>query len=266
MKQFSFFKRENNVGGSIRADQIAPYLNARVNPTSDFENDICIYTNILPPEDTPSKAYWDLNDFWPFKEWAIEHPNVNLIAMSRVAQQFVSRAINRDAIFLPQHHCNFLRERRQRDEVKVVGLVGGSRSCEVDHDLLRERLNAIGMEYQELMFPRFRNSIVKFYKTVDIQVVWRPRRSKSRGAGMLSTPLKLANAGSFGIPTVSYPEKSYVDELDTCFMQATTFDALIDGVKRLKDDKGLYKEMADECIKQTEKYHIEHIVKRYQLL
>lgn len=268
MKRFSFFKLDNCAGCTIRADQVSEYLeNAKVNPTEGYENDVCIYSVIKPPEDHPENCYWDMNDIFPFVDWAMENPEVKIITLSNPARDFVASVLGRnDVICLPQHHCNFDREVRQRDEVRTVGIVGGMRSYEGDKIFLRHLLEDMGIRYVECIHPRTRSAVVDFYRRVDIQIVYRPGKYNSRGPGFLSSSLKLTNASSYGIPTVSLPEKAFVDEFDGCFLAVNSRDELLKGIKKLKDDPVFYKELSEKARERAEKYHIENIVKLYQQL
>jgi hypothetical protein len=97
---------------------------------------------------------------------------------------------------------------------------------------------------------------------LDIQVVWRQWLNFPE----LNNPLKLANACSYGIPSVCYPEVSYVKEFDGCFVSVKTIDELVDQVKRLKEDEKFYDEMREKGLKKAEEYHIENISKYYRAL
>ena len=266
MKRFSFFTSERNRGASktIRADQVAEFLGARINPVSNFDNDICIYVKCYPPDDCPINSYFDMNDIYPFTEWIIGHPKVKVIVMSKMAQEYISKVADRDDIvLLPQHHCNYLREKREREEICTAGIVGGKRSCEFDHSKLKAMLGDIGVGYIECLHPNSREQVVDFYKEIDIQIVFRPRRTMYMTT---STSLKLANACSFGIPTVAFPERAFIDEFDGCFLPVNTPEEIIKEVKRLREDRALYNHLSMMGRDRAEKYHIEHIAKLYQQL
>ncbi len=268
MKQFSFFRiNRTRTSGMIRTDQIAEFLPSRINPVEGYEGDICIYNKMQPPENFPASSYYDINDLFPFAPWILDHPRIKVITMSRIQHDYVSYVLNRDDIVLiPQHHCNYSRESRDRNEVKVVGLIGGNRSYELDRSKLPDAFKQIGMEYIECIKPTNRQAVVDFYKKIDIQIAFRPNRSLSKEIGKLGTSLKIANGGSFGIPTVTFPEPTYVDEFSGCFLTAYSEGELIKEVKRLKNDPVLYNELSEQLKSKTEKYHIEHIIKLYKQL
>ena len=265
MKNFSFFKnRRNNASGEIRVNQMAEILGARINPKSGYEKDICIYVKECPREFVPENTYMDIVDQTYFIPWLLEHPFVKVISLSRIAQEYISKILNRkDVILLPQHHCNYLRESRNREEVKTVGIIG-SPECGSIYFGLVDRLKDIGLDIIVRRNPRRRSQVVDFYKSIDIQVAYRPQITEVDN-NML-TSLKLVNASSFGVPTVAYPEKSYVDEFDGCFLPAYSEDDLFLNIKRLKEEPLLYAELLGKAKERTEKYHIENIVELYKQL
>ena len=80
------------------------------------------------------------------------------------------------------------------------------------------------------------------------------------------TPNKLVNAGSFGIPTVAYPEMNFVKEWDQCFVQADTMQKMIASLELLKNNKDYYLQMSQKALIKAEKNYIYHIGKLYKNL
>lgn len=273
MKNFSFFTSEIFTGklssaGDVRGYQIAEKLGARVNPKSDYENDICIFVKCYPFENFPEKTYYDMGDQYPFAPWILAHPSAKVIAMSRVMREHIFEKVNRnDIILIPVHHCNYLCEVRERKEVSVVGVIGGFRSFEPRKKRwLISTLKSIGIDYIEVNHPGSRELVVDFHKKIDIQIAFRPIRSTAPLTGKLGTSVKLINAGSFKIPTVSYPEPAFVDEFDGCFLSVNTLEELITGIKKLKEDPVFYKELSEKAWERSQKYHIDEIMPLYQKL
>ncbi|MFK5282474.1 hypothetical protein ACI3PL_23225, partial [Lacticaseibacillus paracasei] len=62
----------------------------------------------------------------------------------------------------------------------------------------------MGLEWRFCNHYSKRRYVVDFYKEIDIQISFRPHHP--RGIILHMNPLKLSNAGSFGIPTVGFPE------------------------------------------------------------
>lgn len=270
MSNISFFKGQSSrfLGSmAIRADQIAERLGAKVDPKEGFENDVCIYIKHTPAEIISEKTYIDIIDFHPqLIAWMKENPSAKVISVSNMAKEYLANELKRDdIIFLPQHHCNYLRETRQDKEVKVAGIIGSRRACEYDIERLREEIEEIGMELLCNYYPKSRESVVDFYKNIDIQIAYRPIRA-SKIKGRLFSSLKIANACSFGIPTVAFPEAVFIDEFDCCFIPASSPSELISGIKRLKENRQLYEELSVTGKQESEKYHIDHIKELYEKL
>ena len=75
--------------------------------------------------------------------------------------------------------------------------------------------------------------------------------------------LKLANAGSFGIPTISYPEPAYTNEWSDEAIYSDSLYELIRQAKKLSNNREQYKEMSEKALKKAESYHIDNISKLY---
>jgi len=79
-------------------------------------------------------------------------------------------------------------------------------------------------------------------------------------------PLKLSNAGSYGIPTVAYPEPAYIAEWNDECLWASTISELVAQVKRLKETPSLYADISGRAVAKAEGYHIENIAQLYEQL
>jgi hypothetical protein len=263
MVNLAFFYRWTSGSGKIRGKQMGRYLNAKLGPKRGYSQDICIYVKTTPPDNYPRNTYLDIVDGMERVAWLLQHPDVGVICISKVQLEYLTEKLKRnDLIFIPENHCNYLREKRTRTEVNTVGFIGRPAGIQYDIEDLRKRLSEIGMILLvETVYPT-RESVCEFYKKIDIQIVW---RTGWKGAHeMMRNPLKLCNAGSFGIPTVAYPELSYVSEFDGYFLPATTIDEFISQIKRLKEDKELYEDLAQRNIEKCEEYHIETVAKKYK--
>lgn len=139
----------------------------------------------------------------------------------------------------------------------VAGAIGAATTIWHSLEDIEERLAKIDVKFKRFTYCRTRRHIVSHYNQIDVQVVWRPRYKPLRN------PLKLVNAGSFGIPTVAFPETNYTREFDGYFLPAETVDKMIDGVKSLKNSESLYESYSEKLIEKTENYHIGKISKLY---
>ena len=269
MREFSFFYKPGTAG-YVRGKQMADYLKGKHNPKSGFENDTCIYVKTLPPDKPPKHTYMDVDDAPKAVEWLKTHPEVGVIAVGITAYFFLRKELNRDDIYIiPHQHCNFERWIRPivRD-VETVGIIGSKTSFQHPIEDLRKRLDKIGLKlsYEADYWKNYSSSeekegrikVCDFYKTVDIQVVWRPK-TKS-----LWNPNKLGNAASFGIPTISYPEPSYVAEWHGAFIPVETIDEMIAECKKMKEDEDYYNECCAKSWNFSQKYFIIDIGQLYK--
>jgi len=252
-----FFAIFNKKSGSaeIRGRQIAEYLEAKLNPKSGYENDICIYVKSEPPDNYPKHSYLDVVDSGYRVEWLKKHPEIGVIAMSNSGYELMKRKLKRDDIVLiPQHHCNYERETRKRKKIETVGVVCTPASIQYSIEDLKKRFNKIGLKFKIKTDYKNRNDVVEFYKTIDIQIIWRLKDWP------LKNSLKIVNACSFGIPTVAYPIICYSD-MERFYVKANTINGLIEKVSKLKDGWD-----SERLIKKAEKYHIDNIAKLYKRL
>lgn len=276
MKELSFFRNPGGAG-NIRGNQIVEYLGAKLNPESGFDNDTCVYVKRFPPDDHPENSWFDVVDAWNAPPYLLKHPELGVISMGDLVHENLSTYLHRDDIVcIPHHHCNYERELREDREVKVVGIIGSRTAFQYDHHDFRKRLSDVGLEleYQVNHWRHYNNipnedgkdsreKVVRFHRKIDIQVAWRKKTWFQKEWDGMRCPLKLANAGSFGIPTVALPEPSWVKEWDGCFVEARTIDDMIFELVALKKDPGFYRFMSECAREKAEEYHIEHIAKRY---
>jgi hypothetical protein len=255
----SFFTHSGGAG-LIRGEQIANKLGAKLNPTSGYEDDVCIYVKSFPFPFIPKHTYIDIVEDSAGLRWAKKHPKVNLLASSDTIYDYLNNNLPNRVSLIHQHHCNFERVVRLRKQVKVAGIIGNKASFQYNLDDLADRLANIDMELKILIKKKFdsREEVVDFYKQIDIQLVWRPESD-----GVLRNPLKLVNALSFGIPTFAYPEKDFVAEFNDHFIQANTIVEMINWVDMFKRVRDFQKIFYDKAIKKAEEYHIDHISKVY---
>jgi hypothetical protein len=248
----------------IRAHQICEYLGGRMNPRNGFEDDVCVFVKSIPFENYPKRSYMDIVDAVERTNWVSKH-DIGIIAISKIAKRYLEEYTGRKAILIPQHHCNFKREQRKRTGVTVVGACGSENIITLPIDELRKRLREIDVELILDYNTKDRETSVHFYKQIDVQVLFRANIIK-RHRYSLKSPLKLTNAGSFCIPTVSFPEPNYIDEYSGYFIPVMSMDEMVNEVKKLKEDQMYYDYWSHVGIDKAEEYHIEHIAELYKQL
>ena len=251
------------VSSMIRGDQIADKIGAKLNPKKEYENDVCIYVKPMVRKDEDFKfegrPYLDIVDGHNLGHLAKKHPEVKVIVCSQIDMETMAGAIPNDIIFIPQHHCNFKRIKRRRKQITTVGVIGTRGAFPLLPSGLEEALKE--RQIQLIKFSRFfsRKDIVDFYKRIDVQLVWRPYKK------ILSNPLKLVNAMSFGIPTIALDEDAF-QEIEECYIPVGTFEEFLERLDELRDDKKLYQTYSDRCLKKAEYYHIDNVAEMYKKL
>jgi hypothetical protein len=249
----SFFANGHG-SGEIRGRQIAEHLGARLNPTEGYEDDVCVYVKRKPPENFPKRSYLDILDASARMSWLKKHPDMGVIASSLSAQAYLQGELERDVVYLPQHHCNFEREWgaiptpfRCR-----LGVVGGEASLPED---FAQQIGATRYT------AKTREEVVAAYLKLDIQVIWRDLSGLRHGP--LKNALKIINAASFGIPTIALPEPGYGD-MDGFYWPVTSTDELRDVLWSLRKSRfSMDAPRPDQLAEKAEEFHIDHIAKRY---
>lgn len=273
-KPLTFFRWRSG-SGEIRGTQVAERLGANVELIIGHDtiagladlhrDDKCIFVKGQPPDNYPPGSYLDMMDAKERFNWLDRHPDINLIGISKTAIQAMERRLGRvDIHFIPEHHCNYEREKRDRDEIKRAGVIGNNNAFWGFCEDVGDRFNDMGLEFEYRTQYKCRQDAIDFYRGIDIQCVWRPHLRGHDSA--LRNPLKLENAGSFGIPTVAFPEEDYVAEFSGAYIPAPTLQAMFREVKRLKDDPVYYRDASQIAMERAEKYHIEHTSKLYLAL
>ena len=251
------------VSSMIRGNQIADYIGAKFNPESGYEHDVCIYVKPMVRKGDDftfeGKPYLDIIDGHNLGQLAQKHPEVTVIVCSQADYETMSGAIPNKIVLIPQHHCNFERVHRTRDEITTVGVIGVAKAFDYIPKELKYVLTELGMNFIE--YSRFfsRQDIIDFYRKIDIQLIWRPYKK------LLSNPLKLVNASSFGIPTIALDEYTFM-EMSGCYIPVDNVSQFTGVVNDVRTNQELYSSISRNCIEKSEKYHIENISKLYKQL
>ena len=253
----SFFANRNG-SGEIRGRQIAAYLGARLNPTDDYEDDVCVWVKRQPPEDHPPRTYLDIVDAQERIAWLKHHPEVGVIASSASGVAYLERLGLRSVVLIPQHHANIDRIRKAGSMYPLrVGVVGGAASMpepfrQALSDALAGSLNTRRPTVQRYEC-RTRGEVIAAYEQIDVQVVWRGIQRP------LKNPLKIINAASFGIPTIALPEVGY-EEVADFYWPARSVREVLAIIEALTVNGW----NAERLIAMSEAYHIEPIGRLYE--
>ena len=255
--------------GEIRGRQMAFAVDGVVDAPDVYADDVAVFVKRVPPQAVINhikRVYVDVDDGYGLIPFLREHPKVYPIAASRVGQKYLQEQLGRDDVLLiPGHHCNFERFVRVTSEVKTAGFIGYPENLHLGVDELHKALGDIGINFVAKTDAKSREDVCNFYKSIDIQICFR-KKSETNPVPELRDPLKLINASSFGIPTVAYPEPSYADEFDECFLSASSLDVVVNKCLWLKDKGWLYHETAAAALQRAEQYHIDHIAPLFRRL
>lgn len=251
------------VSSMIRVDQPAAVIGAKINPASNYKNDVCIYVkpHVKPGHDFnfEGRAYLDIIDGWVLIDLLKKHPEVGVIACSDRDAITLAEVVKNKIVTIPQHHCNFERQKRSRKEITTVGVIGTAQAFPFLPAGLKSELSKRGMDLIEFSSFFSRTDIVDFYKKIDVQIVWRPYSKK------LANPLKLVNAASFGIPTICLDEP-YFKELSGCYFPVRHLAGFLKQLDDLRASSALYSEYSEKCLLASERYHIEKVAEIYRQL
>lgn len=253
------------VSSIVRGEQIAAFMgNARLNPTSGYENDVCIYVkpHIKPGNEFKfeKRSYIDIHEAIDLVGTLNKYPEVGVIAYSDLAFELLKKHLKNEVVLIPHHHLNFERIKRNRDKILKVGTTGSPEAENYIPEIIREGLKKRGikLEVYTNFYPRM--SVSRFHESIDIHLHWRPFLKRK-----LSCPFKIINAASFGVPTLALDEPSF-KEVEGCYIGVKTAEEWLDALDRLIADPELYETMTEKCLETAEKYHIDNIAKLYEEL
>ncbi len=253
------------VSSIIRGEQIAAYMgNARLNPPSGYEDDVCIY---VKPHIKPGNgfkfeknSYIDIHEAWDLLPILQEHPEVGVIAFSELDVQTLSKVLKNKIVLIPHHHVNFERTIRERNVIKKVGFTGSGEAFKYIPEVIKQGLKDRGIElaYHSNFYPR--TSVARFHHSLDIHLQWRPWFNRK-----LSCPLKIVNAASFGIPSIVLDEPSF-KEVEGCYIGVKTPEEWLEKLDYLIENPDQYTAYSQIGLDKAERYHIDNISKLYEQL
>lgn len=246
----------------IRAEEMAAYLGAKLNPTEGFENDVCIYVKPRTFDQIRDGDWVDFLDSDRRVEARLRsRPKVNIIAGSQTSYEYLREHLVNKTTLIPSHHLNMERTRRERKEISVAGYIGSPSVDAIQkYAKIAQELKKNGYDFKTCFDYKERQDAINLYKSIDLFVIgffWDsnyPHR----------VPTKIINAASFGIPTIAKPIFSH-KEIKGYYVQASNMKELLTEAEKFKD-KDYYKKWSAKVLKMSEKYHISEIAKLYKKL
>ena len=258
-------KHLQRVSSIVRGEQIAAYMgNARLNPPSGYEDDVCIYVkpHIKPGNDYKFEkhSYIDIHDGFELRHTLRKYPEVGVIAYGDLAAEVLPKYLKNKIVKIPHHHVNFERTKRNRDKILKIGTTGSPAAWDYIPDVIKDGIKKRGLtlELYSNFYPRL--SVSRFHESMDIHIHWRAWMNRP-----LSCPFKITNAMSFGVPTIALDEPSF-KEVEGAYIGVKTPDEWLQKLDELIANPSLYTDIANKGIELSEKYHIENIAKLYEQL
>ena len=253
-----------------RGLQMAKHLGCKVNEPIDTDDVVICIKCMLPDSiGTQLKRYYiDFIDDVNTSELCRRVPYAKVIVLTDAMKEYLETRVPNTIVVIPEHTCNFENDIRIRKEVTTVGYVGSKQCFFLDVDELTAKLKANGLDFKFLTCEDktvTREDVCAFYKSIDIQVAFRPDANDCRPS-VFRNPLKLINAGSFNIPTVAYPEFAYREAAKTSYIDAIDLDDAVHSCCILRNDKTLYDFMANRSYEFSQDYTIDKIAKLYKEL
>ncbi len=195
-------------------------------------------------------------------------PTLSIITLTPSGRDYIAARVPNRVIVIPDHHCNNNNIVRTRTTVDTIGYCGNKLGLQLDVEELQAQLEAHGFKFLQLdtgLASTTLSDILNFYKSIDINLLFRkPYYLPSHPPEMRSC-LKLTNAGSFGIPTIAYPELLLQKEAPGMYLPAKTIPEIVNLCKLLQEDTKLYEDWQDRSIAFSKPYHIDNIIKNYYL-
>lgn len=250
------------VSSRTRAEEVAAFIGAKLNPTEGYEKDVCIYVKPGNLDRVRDGDYVDSLDDKHTTKALKERPGIKVLSMSSAHHEYLQSTLKNEITYIPHAHVNHERILRDRKEPLVCGYVGVNKKHHLRiNEKVKNALASIGYIFKPLFNYQTREDIINYYKTIDIQVIGYFDFSKD-------TPLyhqtKIVNAMSFGIPTIAGPKLGYRD-VDDFYIKSQNMEELLIEAEKLRDPM-LYNQWAEKGLLEAEKYHYSNIAKLYQSL
>ncbi len=247
----------------IRGEQIAEFLGAKYNPTSGYENDLCIYIKPKRLDYVKDNSYVDIVDGDYLIKPLHDRPKIKVITSTKSSYELLRKILKNEIFFIPQQHCNFERVIHKRGKITTGGFLSHpSASNYSDNNEIRKQLKKIGLRFITCFNFKSRQDVVDFYKQIDFQIIGHFGRHGIDNP--FAHPLKIINAASFGIPTIAAWMTGY-KEFKKFFVPVLNMDCLIAEVEKMKNEV-YYDQWSDRIIDAAEKYHISKIAEKYRKL
>ena len=252
------------VSSRIRAEEMAEYLGAKLNPTEGFEKDVCIHVKPKDLSKVRDGDWVDVLDGVDLVGKLRHRPKVKVITAAQCQHEYLKGALPNETTLIPSHHLNQERVKRERREISVGGFTGvPSPEGFKLYAGIAEKMKEIGFDFKTCWDYKTRQDAVDFYKSIDLFIYaeW------IGGDSPFKIPTKMMNAASFGVPSISISSTKLQGnkEIEDYYVRAFDIEDMLFKALAFKD-MSYHKAWADKVAKFSENYHIEHISELYRKL
>lgn len=278
--KITFAGHESKGAWVLRAKQIAPYLNARLDP--NFTNNKCDLLILVKKPEPPilkkivkSKVpiIWDIQDSWPqtltnnlsqsSREDFLNYysdlldkikPKIIISATSQMKKDMEELGYRSVII---NHHCRKdINLNPIRNELNIVGIEGNPKQFGNWIDRMTNICNKINLTFKYNL-DTTKDKLHLFDLVVNI------RAHNGYGAKYWKSNIKLANAHGSGTPAICSREQGYLDNACGYERWADTEEEIIAAIEELRPYE-VRKEIHEQFLRY--KISIEDVVKEYQNL
>lgn len=246
----------------IRAEEMAAYLGAKLNPVAGFEHDTCIYVKPRNLAEVPDGSWVDFLDSTPGFLGALkQRPKIKVIAASQCSFDVLKENLPNKIVLIPSHHLNQERLKRTRTKITTGGYIGSPSPAAFQmYGEIKTELKKIGLDFVTSFDFKERQDAINLYSQIDLFIIgpWVGDDSPHK------IPTKIINAASFGIPSIAYPLKGY-QEIEGQYVQAHDINEIIFAAEKFKN-KRYYNAWSKKVTKMAENYHISSIAPLYEKL
>lgn len=276
--KITFVGHESKGTWVIRAKQIAPYINAKLD--ANFTNDNCdIIILIKKPEQkilekiikSNIPIIWDIQDCWPQtlnknlgnapREEFLKYfedllgnirPNVVLATSTQMKKDIEN--FGYESVIINHHHRKSISINPLREKLQVVGIEGSPFQIGTWEKKLNRICNSLNLKFRANL-----NTAVD--KLAKFDVVINIRDNTGYAARYWKSNIKLANAHGSGTPAVCSREQSYLDNATGYEKWADTVDEIVAAIDELRPYE-IRKEIHENFLKN--KISLDDIGKEYQ--
>ncbi len=208
-------------------------------------------------------AWCDVNDSADCLEELRSLPEVGVIALTDVARTYLAARLPNRVVTIPIHHCNAEGATRSERSVRTVVLSGDR--FHLDRVELRRRLAAENLDLVEVAGQAPREAHCRALAAGDVAIAFGSDVANPRYPPELKPPLKLVNAGAFGLPFVAWPEPAFAG-FDESYIPVRSLDEMVSACARLRDDHELHSRLSAKGLEAAKPFAITTVAARYLAL